>query len=137
MRIIRNQKIEELAESRLAELERELKRPLSLPIPIDHVAEKVLGLNFLWEPIEELPGETILGGLIAKERLVILNENRKALFTEKPGLERSTKGHEMGHWDLFIDQSSLDHPTLFGLDGDGPFALRTSPRGDVAVIKTL
>ena len=38
---------------------------------------------------------------------------RQALFKEKPGLERSTKGHEMGHWDLFVDKGSLEHPTLF------------------------
>lgn len=137
MRILRNQEIEEIAQSRLAELERLLRRPLSPPIPIDLIAEKVLGLDFLWEPIDELPGEQILGGLIAKKRLIVLNENRKALFTEKPGLERSTKGHEMGHWDLFIDKSSLDHPTLFDVEGGGPFTYRSCPAGEVAVIKVL
>ena len=137
MKILRNQEIEDIAGSRLAELERLLGRPLSPPIPIDLIAEKVLGLDFLWEPIDELPGEQILGGLIAKQRLIVLNENRRSLFAEKPGLERSTKGHEMGHWDLFIDKSSLDHPTLFDVEGDGPFAYRGSPVGDVAVIKAL
>ena len=137
MRILRNQEIEEIAQSRLAELERLLGRPLAPPIPIDLIAEKVLGLDFLWEPIDELPGEQILGGLIAKKRLIVLNENRRALFVEKPGLERSTKGHEMGHWDLFIDKSSLDHPTLFDAVEDGPFAYRSSSVGGVAVIKAL
>ncbi|HOL72865.1 MAG TPA: hypothetical protein PLA43_20515 [Bryobacteraceae bacterium] len=137
MRILRNQEIEEIAQSRLAELERLLGQQLSPPIPIDLIAEKVLGLDFLWEPIDELPGEQILGGLIAKKRLIILNENRKALFAEKPGVERSTKGHEMGHWDLFIDKSSLDHPTLFDVEGEGPFVFRSSPAGEVAVIKAL
>ncbi len=137
MRILRNQEIEEIAQSRLAELQRELGRPLSPPIPIDLIAEQVLGLDFLWEPIDELPGEKIFGGLIAKKRLIVINENRKELFAEKPGLERSTKGHEMGHWDLFIDKGSLDHPTLFDVDGDGPFAFRSSPAGDVAIIKML
>lgn len=137
MRILRNQEIEEIAASRLAELERQLGRPLSPPIPIDLVAEKVLDLDFLWEAIDELPGEKILGGLVAKKRLIVLNEKRKEAFVEKPGLERSTKGHEMGHWDLFIDKGSLDHPTLFDVDGDGPFAFRSSPAGDVAIIKAL
>ena len=137
MRILRNQEIEEIAQSRLAELQRELGRPLSPPIPIDLIAEQVLGFDFLWEPIDELPGEKIFGGLIAKKRLIVINENRKELFAEKPGLERSTKGHEMGHWDLFIDKGSLDHPTLFDVDGDGPFAFRSSPAGDVAIIKML
>ncbi len=137
MRILRNQEIEEIAASRLAELERRLGRPLSPPIPIDLIAEQVLGLDFLWEAIDELPREKVFGGLIAKKRLIVLNENRKRLFAEKPGLERSTKGHEMGHWDLFIDKGSLDHPTLFNVDGDGPFAFRSSPAGDVAIIKAL
>ncbi|MGQ9589912.1 MAG: ImmA/IrrE family metallo-endopeptidase [Planctomycetota bacterium] len=137
MRILRNQEIEEIAASRLVELERLLGRPLSLPIPIDLIAERVLGLDFLWEPIDQLPGEKILGGLIAKKRLIVLNENHRGLFTEKPGLERSTKGHEMGHWDLLIDKSSLDHPTLFDVEGEGPFAQRSSPAGEVSVIKAL
>ncbi len=137
MRILRNQEIEEIAASRLAELERRLGRPLSPPIPIDLIAEKVLGLDFLWEPIDELPGEKILGGLIAKKRLIVLNEIHRDLFTEKPGLERSTKGHEMGHWDLLIDKSSLDHPTLFDVEGEGPIAHRSSPAGEVSVIKAL
>jgi hypothetical protein len=137
VRILRNQEIEEIAQSRLTELQRLLGRPLSPPIPIDLIAEQVLGLDFLWEPIEELPGETIFGGLIPKKKLIILNEKRKALFVKKPGLERSTKGHEMGHWDLFIDKASLDHPTLFHDEDDGPFALRSSPAGDVEIIKML
>jgi len=137
VRILRNQEIEEIAASRLAELERRLGRPLSPPIPIDLIAEQVLGLDFLWEAIDELPREKVFGGLIAKKRLIVLIENRKRLFAEKPGLERSTKGHEMGHWDLFIDKGSLDHPTLFNVDGDGPFAFRSSPAGDVAIIKAL
>lgn len=137
MRPIRNLEIENLARSRLDQLERELGRPLTLPIRIDLVAEKVLGLDFLWDAIDELPGETILGGLIPQKRLIVLNEKRRSLFADKPGLERSTKGHEMGHWDLFIDKTSLNHPTLFTMDSDGPFAFRTSPAGDVAIIKLL
>jgi hypothetical protein len=137
VKILRNQEIEEIAAQRLAEFQRDSDRPLSLPIPIDLIAEKVLGLDFLWEPIDELPGETIFGGLVPKKRLIVLNESRKGLFVEKPGLERSTKGHEMGHWDLFIDKGSLDHPTLFPTGDDGPFAFRNSPVGEVAIIKML
>lgn len=137
MRILRNQKIEEIAQQRLAEFQSQLGRPLSPPIPIDLVAEKILGLDFLWEPIDELSGETILGGLVPKKRLILLNEKHRKLFAEKPGLERSTKGHEMGHWDLFVDKGSLDHPMLFQTGGDGPFAFRNSHAGEVAIIKAL
>ncbi|MBU0718460.1 MAG: hypothetical protein KJ749_09455, partial [Planctomycetes bacterium] len=137
MRIVRNREIEHLAQARVAELQQTLGRPVSPPIPIDLIAEKVLHLDFLWEHIDELPGETIFGGLIPQKRLIILNEKRRPLFAEKPGLERSTKGHEMGHWDLFMDKASLNHPTLFTMDSDGPFAFRSSPAGDVAIIKML
>ena len=33
-------------------------------------------------------------------RKILLNEAHLPLFKEKPGLERSTIGHEPGHWDL-------------------------------------
>jgi hypothetical protein len=135
--IIRNQEIEDLAHARLSEFQRVVGCPLSIPIPIDLVAEKVLGLDFLWDTIDELPGETILGGLNPKERLIVLNEKRRNLFSEKPGLERSTKGHEMGHWDLFIDKGSLDHPILIRGGSSCPFAFRHSSKGDVAVMKVL
>jgi len=137
VKILRNQEIEEIASQRLAGFQRDSDRPLSPPIPIDLIAEKVLGLDFLWESIDELPGEMIFGGLVPKKRLIILNEKHQRMFTDKPGLERSTKGHEMGHWDLFIDKGSLDHPTLFQTGDDGPFAYRNSPVGDVAIIKML
>jgi hypothetical protein len=139
MKFYRNQDIEELAERRLAELARVLDRPLTPPVPIDRVAEKVLGLDFLWEPIDELPGEVILGGIQPQKRLIVLNEKHRALFEEKPGLERSTKGHEMGHWDLYVDRARLDYPTpLFAGDGEGDDRIvrRSSAVGSAASTST-
>ncbi len=133
----RNETVESLAEARLAELERVIGARLQPPIPIDLLAEQVLGLDFLWEEIDELPGEIVLGGLIPERRLIVLNERHLDLFRAKPGLERSTKGHEMGHWDLFVDQSTLDHPGLPGLATDGGFTLRGSPAGRVQVLQGL
>jgi hypothetical protein len=135
VKFYRNQEIEELAAERLAQLARVLGRQLTPPIPIDLLAEKVLRLDFLWEEIDERPGETVLGALHPQKRLIIMNEKRRALFDAKPGLERSTKGHEMGHWDLFIDQAALEHPTLFARDDSGPFARRSSASGDVVIMK--
>jgi hypothetical protein len=132
--LYRNQTVEQRAEVRLAELTGVLKRPLEPPVPIDLVAEQVLGLDFLWTEIEEWPGEVILGGLIARRRLIVLNERHRDLFERKPGLERSTKGHEMGHWDLFVDRATLDHPSLPGLESDEGPALRRSDAGPVAVV---
>jgi len=137
MRFYRNQHIEELAEQRLFQFEQLVGTPLTPPISIERFTEQVLGLDFLWDAIEELPGETILGALKAKDRLIILNERRRPLFDEKPGLVRTTIGHEGGHWDLFIDQATLQHPPLLASDPDDTFVLRSSGIGEVEVIKVL
>lgn len=47
MKFYRNQEIEDLAEERLSQLAQLLKQPLTPPIPIDILAEKVLELDFL------------------------------------------------------------------------------------------
>jgi Zn-dependent peptidase ImmA (M78 family) len=135
VKFYRNQEIEDLAAERLSQLARRLAHPLAPPIPIDLLAEQILGLDFLWEDIDELPRETVLGALHPHKRLIIMNDKHRTLFDTKPGLERFTKGHEMGHWDLFIDQGSLEHPTLFALDDSSPFTRRRSPVGEVTVMK--
>lgn len=136
-RFYRNADIEAAVETRLMEMERAMGKPLSLPIPMDYFAEQVLGLSLLWDEVEELPGELILGAIMPEKKLIILNERRREHMDARPGLERSTKGHEAGHWDLFVDKATLGHPALFSQDDDGPFALRSSGVGDVAVIKML
>jgi hypothetical protein len=137
VKFYRNEAVERQAEVRLAELAQVLARELAPPIPIDLLAEHVLRLDFLWEVIDELPGEIILGGLIPEKRLIVLNERRRQLFETWLGLERFTKGHEMGHWDLFVDQSLLDHPALPGLVAGDGVVLRTSPAGQVQVLQAL
>lgn len=137
MRYLRAETVEQRAEQRLAELARLLGQPPGLPTPIDLLAEQILGLDFLWEPIDELPGETILAGLLPERRLIVLNERRRDLFAAHPGLERFTKGHEMGHWDLFVDRGTLDHRLLPGLDRQQAFVLRRSPVGQVQVLRAL
>jgi hypothetical protein len=111
--------------------------PLAPPISIERFVENVLGLDLLWEHVEELPGETILGALKPKDQLIVLNEAHIALFEEKPGLLRTTIGHEGGHWDIFFDKATLEHPSLFATDDESPFALRDSGVGEVEVIKLL
>lgn len=113
MKITRNDVIELTAELRLSEYERKFGALLAPPVPLENVLSAVYGLTPLWEEIEEVPGETVLGGLKPEERLIILNEKHVALFEEKPGLERSTLGHEAGHWEFHIDKGALEHPCLF------------------------
>ena len=135
MKFYRNDAIEERAEQRLAELERLLGKPVEPPVPLELIAEHLLGLDILWEEIEELPGELIYGGLRMEEKLIVLNERRRDLFEAKPGLERSTKGHEMGHWDLFGETDQPGQLVMF--EEETTFVRRSVPSGDVRVMKAL
>ncbi len=138
MKFYRNEQIEQIAERRLQEFGRKLERPLSLPIDIELFGELVLELSILWDKIEELPGEEVLAGLRVPDRLIVMNEGRKLEMEAKPGRRRLTQGHEMGHWDLFVDKSKLDHPTLFEAAAPTIFAYRTSTGGGlVQIMKTL
>jgi len=112
----RNDAIEMRAEERLHQLRQYLGGPLTPPIQVDILAESVLNLNILWDEIEELPGEIILGSIQPKMRRITMNEKRQGLFAKKPGLERFTKGHETGHWDLYVDEARLHHPAMFSSD---------------------
>lgn len=135
MKFYRNDAIEERAGQRIAKLEALLGKSVGPPIPLELIAEHVLGLDILWEEIEELPGELIYGGLRIEDRLIVMNERRRALFEEKPGLERSTKGHEIGHWDLFGKHAQQGQRLMFG--EDATFVRRSSLGGDVRVIRAL
>lgn len=116
-------------------MEQLLGKPVEPPIPLEIIAEQLLGLDLLWEEIEELPGELIYGGLRMDDKLIVLNEKRRALFEQKPGLERSTKGHEMGHWDLFGKEDQPGQILMF--EEDARFVRRSTPTGDVRVMQAL
>lgn len=137
MKFYRNERIEQIAEERLHEFEQKLERPLAFPIDIELFGELVLGLSILWEEIEEIPGEEVLAGLRAGDRLIVMNECRKREMEQKPGRRRLTQGHEMGHWDLFVNKSKLDHPELFEAAATEIFAYRSSTGGQVEIIRTL
>ena len=137
MKFYRNEQIEQIAAQRLHEFGQKLARPLSFPLDIELFGELVLGLSILWEEIEELPGEEVLAGLRAADRLIVMNERRKKEMEQKPGRRRLTQGHEMGHWDLFVDISKLDHPELFEDTGPEMVAYRSSSGGRVQIIHAL
>lgn len=114
MRFWRNAEIESRASERLSELGVRLGRPVDAPLSVDVFVEGILGLDFLWEKIEEEPGELVLAYLCPDRRLVVMNENHQALFRRRPGLERFTVMHEAGHWDLYLRDTTTNHPQLFG-----------------------
>lgn len=108
LKYLRNEAIEDLTAQRIREYEAKMDVAVALPVPVEEIVEQVLRLDFDWDVIEERPGEHILGGLDAVNRKILLNEVHLPLFKEKPGLERSTIGHEAGHWDLEVDRAPAD-----------------------------
>lgn len=137
MKFYRNEQIEQIAEQRILDFERMMQRPLTLPVDVELFGELVLELSILWEDIDELPGEEILAGLNPGERLIVMNERRRGEMEAKPGRRRLTQGHEMGHWDLFVDKSKLDHPALFEAAAPSIFAYRSTNHGQIQIIKAL
>jgi hypothetical protein len=88
MNFYRNDQIEQIAERRLVEFQQKLGRPLSFPLDIELFGDLVLGLSMLWEEIEEMPGEEVLAGLRASDRLIVMNERRKDEMEQMPGRRR-------------------------------------------------
>ena len=136
LKFLRNEVIEEVTACRIRQYEAMTGETVTFPVPIEKVVEQVLGLDFDWDEIEEGPGEQILGGLHVASRKIYLNTKHTKLFEEKPGLERSTIGHEAGHWDIDIDRAHLAHPTLAGIDL-GPHVVHRHGRHSDLMIKVL
>jgi hypothetical protein len=137
MKFYRNARIEEIAEKRVSNFGELLGCTLTPPIDIELYGELVLGLSINWEPIEEAPGEEVLAGLRPSMRQIVMNESRLAELEAQPGRRRLTLGHEMGHWDLFVEESKLDHPSLFETTASSIFAYRSAPGGSVEILQQL
>ena len=130
LKYLRNEVIEDVTSQRIREYETKTGVTVTLPVPIEEIVEQVLGLDFDWDVIAEQPGEQILGGLDVANRKILLNEAHTDLFAEKPGLLRSTIGHEAGHWDLDVDRSKLSQPLLPGFDREVPVLHRHAAKSD-------
>ena len=100
LRFMSNEYIEDVTAGRIRLYEAKTKTTVKFPVLVEEIIEQVLDLSILWDQIEEQPGELILGGLQRQTRTIVMNEKHLALFNEKPGLLRSTQGHEAGHADL-------------------------------------
>ena len=130
LKYLRNEIIEDVTAQRIREYESKAAVTVKLPVPVEEIVEQVLGLDFDWDVIEEQLGEQILGGLDAENRKILLNEAHKDLFDEKPGLLRSTIGHEAGHWELDLDRAKLTQPMLPGIDVTPCFVHRHATKSD-------
>jgi len=135
-----NDVLEELTARRLREYERKTGKSQTLPIPAEEVIEQVLDLCILWEVVGEQRGEMILAGLKRRTRTIVVNEKHLKLFEDKPGLLRSTLGHEAGHWDIEC-RPTLGTPSLFNDDeeaeAEGMVYRHSSGGGRIEVLREL
>jgi len=81
------------------------KRPLKWPIDAGHVAE-ALGLDMDCGYIPPDEKGAIAAMILPTERKIIMNE--KSLELPK-GFEESSIAHEIGHWELHIDQNAVSN----------------------------
>lgn len=91
-------------------------RPIRGPSDVELCAELVYDLRILWWYMAEKPGQFIQGGLIPKEKLIVLNEKHLDYFKSHPGGVSFTIAHEMGHWQAQFQAQEVDEPTLFPMD---------------------
>jgi hypothetical protein len=101
--IFSKQEIELRAMDVLARVNKKRKRPLKWPIDAGHVAED-LGLDMDCGYIPPDEKGAIAAMILPTERKIIMNE--KSLELPK-GFEESSIAHEIGHWELHIDQKAV------------------------------
>lgn len=102
-KFISKDEIEFRAMDVLTRVNQKRKRPLKWPIDAGHVAE-ALGLDMDCGYIPPDEKGAIAAMIIPTERKIIMNE--KSLELPK-GFEESSIAHEIGHWELHIDQNAV------------------------------
>ncbi|MBD3375761.1 hypothetical protein GF406_12055 [candidate division KSB1 bacterium] len=137
MKFYRNKDIEQITSIRLAEYQDKYGDIGVPPVPIELIIENLFDLHIVWEEIGGIGTDSTFGALRKVNREILINEHKKHLFDEKPGLLRFTFGHELGHWDLFVDKSTLDHPRFEGFDIVPHFSYRDTIKGKIEIIKEI
>ena len=83
---------------------------MTLPVPIELIIEQTYRLQILWEQIAEPPQTIILGALVPRRRMILLNLRHRGFFERWIGPERFTLAHELAHW--VYDADNPDQLTL-------------------------
>jgi len=89
---------------------------LSLPINVDLIGEVVCGLIWDWADIADDGGPPIWGRLLPAERRVEMNERHLGDFGDNSGLDRFTRAHEIGHWELHAEHTNPHQLPLIPLE---------------------
>ena len=134
----RNDELEVHTAGRLAEYERKTGRKVEPPIQVEKLAEALFDLRFSYEPLDVPLDMFVPAALRPELKKIIVNERHRAVFTEKPGLERFSVGHEVGHWDLFEKDKDTRTGSLFSAsDAEGSVHYRTAGGVPVKYVKGL
>jgi hypothetical protein len=89
-----------------------------LPIDIDTLTECDFQFRVSWEPILDPPGCRTYATLLPEAEpglhvaRLILNVNFRSFFDDHPEVERLTRGHELCHWVVHIDEGKLKSGSL-------------------------
>jgi len=103
---------ERTANEVIAKHERETGSTVSMPVPVELIIEKTMGLHVLRDDIDEPDGKMILGALAPAHKCIVLNMRHAQMFDTYLGPEVFTLAHELGHWmydaDKVEGQQTLD-----------------------------
>jgi Zn-dependent peptidase ImmA (M78 family) len=76
-------------------------KPIPVPVPVEAIIEKYLGLHLSFDDLEEILGEPdVLGATWVEEKRMIIHSR---LLEGTEGRQAFTSGHEVGHWVLHKD----------------------------------
>ncbi len=129
-------RLEQRALRLLGEYERERGTTITLPIPVEKIIERTLGLGLVWLPIMELPGDIILARIDPQylgQPTIQMNEYRRDHFEAYFGTEAFSLAHEAAHWVLHYDRGrseQLGIPGLTSATAGAPILCRRLSDGD-------
>lgn len=82
---------------------------IELPIDIDAIIERVLDLRLEYRSLPTQSDRIILARFTPVDHLIQINEEQLPLFSSLPFLERTVKGHEVGHYILHDNSHPHDY----------------------------
>jgi len=103
----------------LVRWQRETNQALCFPIDVDLIGEILFQLTFDWTMIPEPEGAPIWARLTPEKRLIEMNERRKTELIGNAGLDRYSRAHELGHWELHAIQPCTSQLSLLEVDPTG------------------
>lgn len=74
------------------------------------------GLTWDWASIPDADGRPVWARLVPGARRVDLNERHQGELLGNQGLDRFTRAHEIGHWDLHAVHPVPEQAPLFALE---------------------